>query len=248
MLGLYRKYRRASTLQKWAKGVADGEIDPRVGQGLALGDTVAPDAVYVPVPKAANTTLRTALLPTYGLSKDEVRRVHRDPRLDVRPVQDALSAAKPDAYIFTVVRHPATRILSAYSNKIGPLKPRFGHAARLGIAKTSSFDDFLEVLAGASPWAIDGHFKPQSCWLYHALRDERLQVFKMETLADDWPGIYDNLSQCLPIPPQKDLDMLNSSKGSKSEFTARQMRLIDAIFEEDFERFGYSWADLGLGS
>ena len=118
MLGLYRKIRRANTLNKWAKGVGDGAVDARVCLALALGNTEAPDALYVPVPKAANTTLRTALLPTYGLSKDEVRRVHRDPRLDVRPIQNALAAAKPAAYVFTVVRHPATRILSAYANKI----------------------------------------------------------------------------------------------------------------------------------
>ena len=248
MLGLYRKIRRASTLHKWAKGVGDGLVDPRVCLALALGNTEAPDALYVPVPKAANTTLRTALLPTYGLSKDEVRRVHRDPRLDVRPIQDALAAAKSEAYVFTVVRHPATRILSAYANKIGPLKPRFGHAARLCIAKTDSFDTFLEILAGASPWAIDSHFKPQSCWLNRALKDERLEVFKMEALADDWPRIYGALDRCLPIAPAKDLDILNRSKGEKNEFTARQMRLIDAIYEDDFERFGYSWADLGLGS
>ncbi len=244
MMRAFRRHRRSLTLDRWARKVGDGEIDPKDAQALALGNADKPDALYIPVPKAANTSIRTALLPCYGLQKEDVRRVHRDTRLDVRGLNAALSDAVENAYVFTVVRHPATRILSAYSNKIGRFKPRFGHAARLGIAKSSSFDEFLEILSTASPWAIDGHFKPQATWLHYGLRDPRLQIYKMETLQDDWPQIHKALLRKLPVGPEAKLDMLNSTKAPKDNFTTRQKRLIDGIFGEDFDRFGYSWGDL----
>ena len=244
MLRAFRRHRRSLTLDRWARKVADGEIDPKDAQALALGDADKPDALYIPVPKAANTSIRTALLPCYGLKTEDVRRVHRDTRLDVRSLKAALADADEGAYIFTVVRHPATRVLSAYSNKIGRFKPRFGHAARLGIAKSSSFDEFLEILSTASPWAIDGHFKPQATWLHYGLRDARTQIFKMETLRDDWPSVHAALAARLPVGPEPELDILNATKTPKDSFTTRQKRLIDGIFGEDFERFGYSWDDL----
>lgn len=244
MAGLLSRLKRGRTIDRWVGRIAQDELDPRDWQAIAVGDATKPPVVYIPIPKAANTSIRTALLPCFGLAEDEVRNVHQDSRVDKRSQKQALADAAQDAIVFTVVRHPALRILSAYRNKIGRLKPRFGHAARLGISKGASFDEFLSILASVPVWQLDSHFKPQWALLHYASQDPRLETYRSEEINDLWPAIATRISERVEPAPKSDLGILNRTDTPKDNFTPAQKRLIEWLYAEDFEKFGYDWSDL----
>jgi hypothetical protein len=256
MSGPYSMLRRGFHLQGKARAVARGDLDPFEGQAILVGPPEAPPVVYLPIPKAANTSIRTAFKPCFDLEGEAIRNIHRDPRLRLTAIPAALEVAPADALVFTVVRHPAERIRSAWRNKMGwhdpkrplGLKPRFGHARRLGIPRGASFEEFLSILAQSPSWAVDGHFKPQVELLHHALPDPRLEVFKAETIDRDWPALAERISALVPKGPDRMLDRLNASDPVSAPYTAAEKRLIDLIYGQDFARFGYSWDGLGTGA
>lgn len=238
-----RYFRRQLTKLK------EGQLDPRDWQALCLGQSDTPKAVYVPIPKAANTSIRTALKPCFGLASVDVENIHQDERIDKRSLKASLSVAADDAYIFTVVRHPAERIYSTYKNKLGwfdpkhrfKIKKRFGHASNLGIFRGVSFESFLEKLCATPVWAMDSHFKPQVSLLEYALDDPRLKIFHMESLADAWPQIVNDVEAHCGIAPDRNLAVLNRSEKPTQPFTPQEKRMIEFLFREDFETFGYGW-------
>jgi len=253
--GPYGVLRRGYHLQSKAKAVANGTLDPYEGQAILLGEPKRPAVVYLPIPKAANTSIRTALKPCFGLEDEAIRNIHRDPRMVLTGIPVALDRAPSDALVFTVVRHPAERIRSAYRNKMGwfdrkrplGLKPRFGNARRLGIPRGADFETFLSILAQSPTWAVDGHFKPQVDLLHHALRDSRLEIFKSETINQHWGGLATRIATHIPVGPETELDTLNASTPVSAPYSDAERRLIDLLFGADFEQFGYTWDDLRAG-
>lgn len=256
MVGLYSVIRRGYHLRSKARAVANGTLDPFEGQAILIGPEARPSVLYFPIPKAANTSIRTALKPCFGLEDEAIRNIHRDPRMRLTGIPAALALAPDDAMLFTVVRHPADRIRSAYRNKMGwhdpkrplGLKPRFGHARRLGIPRGASFEEFLSILAQSPSWAIDGHFKPQVDLLTYVLDDPRLEVFKAETVDQHWPQVADRIGARVATAPERDLGRLNVSAPAEAPFSSAEKRLIDLLYARDFDRFGYTWDESASGS
>ena len=70
-----------------------------------------------------------------------------------------------DQFIFTFVRNPYARVLSAYLDKIAhPPEPAVWppFAARHGLDAPPSFADFLDLIAGEQIAEMDPHWRPQS--------------------------------------------------------------------------------------
>lgn len=252
MFGIVRRDR---FLRRMVAKVASDTLDPTDWQAIAIGGADARPVLYIPIPKAANTSIRTALKPCFGLAGEVIANVHQDSRIDKRSLRAGLAAAPVDAMVFTVVRHPALRIRSTFRNKLGwrdasrPLgiKRRFGHAANLGIPRGASFEEFLSILAQTPEWALDSHFKPQAALLRHALADPRLELFRFETINADWPGIAARIAARVPVAPDGTLEYLNATGRAAPVFSVAERRLIELIYRADFETFGYSWDDLGAG-
>ena len=245
----YSILRRGLFLRRKSLELASGAFDPNDWQALALGGD-SPNVVYIPIPKAANSSIRQAFRPCFGLEHAKVDNIHQDNRIDKRDLSAALAAASPDAFVFSVVRHPALRARSCFQNKLGwfdhrgKLKGRFGHAARLGMRRGISFEQYLHILAATPEWAMDSHFKPQAALLQYALDDPRLQLFKTETINDEWPAIAARISELVPVGPTPTLGEFNRTKPSIKPFSDREKRLIDQIYADDFEKFGYTWTEL----
>lgn len=239
---LYADFQRGRTLKKWSVAVASGDCDPKDYLGIPIGEASGFGAAYFPIPKAANTSIRTALLPCFGIDPTSVQNVHQDSRIPKASSKAIVRNAGPECYMFTVVRHPAERILSAYRNKIGKEKRWFGHAKALGVLPDATFDEFLERLMYAPRLAIDSHFCPQVDLLYYPLKTRELSIYKNEILAAEWPKIANRIKNSSGRAPAAVLESLNQSRKTESpSFTQFQRRLIEAMFYDDFEKFGYDW-------
>ena len=77
-----------------------------------------PRVAYVPVPKAANSSLRTALMTAVGREDAVTEGVHRTTRALLRPAQAFFAQDRPDWLVFTAVREKVARGLSAGRNKL----------------------------------------------------------------------------------------------------------------------------------
>lgn len=232
---------RTRTLRKWVAEVVAGK-DPLDWQILVKLSAEGAGFGYIPIPKAANSTLRTALLPCYGLLPEDVADIHRDPRIDKRPtLVGTLPLLNPDAFLFTVIRHPADRILSAWSNKIHRSRV-FGHARRLGIRQHTGFRAFLEVLAQVNPLQLDSHFKPQHILLHYALADPRLVIYRTETLSADMEDIARRIKLNTGFEIARAGRENSSATDARARvFSTESKRLIELMYRQDFELFGYDW-------
>lgn len=234
-------FQRNHAIMSWLKKVRTGEVDPQEWTAVSVADTNSA-IVYLPIPKAANTSIRTALLSTITGEFDPKVRVHRDPRLPKMLQAEALSVCKQDAFVFTVVRHPAQRIRSAFKNKIGKGKKVFGPARRVGIYRADDFTTFLTKLASVPSMSLDSHFRPQTELLSVGMKDSRLKIYKMEELTARWLEITDNIEAVTGVRLPPELTKLNASGTKQQEpFTPEQERLINLLYEKDFETFGYEW-------
>ncbi|SFR96759.1 sulfotransferase family 2 domain-containing protein [Yoonia litorea] len=234
--------RRAHSIRRWTRRVASGQIDPKDHQCIPIAGAGA-SVIYIPVPKAANTSIRSAILPCFAHDYDDYDgTIHHHPAIPVKPLRSSLAEIDDPAMMFTVVRHPAERIFSTYRNKMGRGK-YFGHAARLGMSKTISFDAFLEILSSVPKSSLDSHFKPQTLLLHYVLDDHRLEIFKTEEIAGHWPDIAQRITDLTGKEPNATLGRLNQTESARRErqWTKHQKNLIEHLYADDFTQFGYEW-------
>lgn len=139
---------------------------------------------------------------------------------------------EPDFFdrIFTVVRHPVARIVSAYHfqlevEKLVPENVGFGEWLL-------DIQDRMEE----DPFAFDNHVLPMS-----RIVPEGADVFHLEHGLDVLIPYFDKLAgnedgaRAMGRTNER-----NSGKGARVKPTDRDLALIGELYNEDFERFGYS--------
>ena len=167
----------------------------------------------------------------------------------------------PDAYRFTFVRDPFSRILSAYKSKIerplngfrfNPEKPGSyppkGHVIQLltgnKISENTDFDmeisfaAFVQAVCSQETKKMDIHWKPQ-CDLLCVDNIKYDFVGKFENLSKDIASI----SRRLGLSDKYDLSVSKNKTGSslvlKQHFTPDLIKLVVNKYERDFSSFGY---------
>lgn len=207
--------------------------DPRV---LLLQ---AAQTVYVPVPKAANTSTKLALCASLGIDPKTVDQVQKDPRLRMVPFSTIASALSDDCFMFTVVRDPWTRIASAHRDKVVKQHAVLKSLQLMGIEAGESFETFLLALNRWPRKMLNDHFIPQSELLRQPLQIGRMNVYKSEELQDQWPQIASRIAE-RGAPRPGPIGHHNAS-GAQSypEFSSRAQELILKLYDEDFSTFGY---------
>lgn len=197
-------------------------------------------SLYVPIPKAANTSARTALLPVLGIDPASVRDVHHDPRIHIRPASRAMDLAGPGWFVFTIVRNPYTRALSAWRDKVVRREAEM-HALRImGVEKSDSFETFLEACASWVRPMLNDHFMPQADLLARPMKRADLQVYRFETLEQDWPEICKKIiAQGADSPSELPQHNQSGAPGTGHVFTDREIALIQDLYAKDFHAFGY---------
>lgn len=140
-----------------------------------------------------------------------------------------------DRYLFSCVRNPFTRALSAYLDKVKPADYRA--YSQLRNVPSMSFDGFLRALAAYEPVHLDGHFRPQHINLNYP-RVGYDAVFFLENPA----AISGFLAQI--VPEFKFEHFAPHARGASGKLAAHYspttVQLVREIYAKDFEAFGYS--------
>ncbi|QDY68762.1 sulfotransferase family 2 domain-containing protein [Qingshengfaniella alkalisoli] len=197
-------------------------------------------ALYVPVPKAANSSARRALAPSVGIDGASVGDVHKDTRLPIHKWSEIEPRLTEDWFFFTIVRNPFTRILSAYRDKVLDRKVQLKALRAMGMTADDSFETFLKACARWPRKLLNDHFIPQADLLSKPLATGRLTVLKSEDLPDGWSGICDRLETSgVPRP-----DLIGHTNRAMSQrdsgFSDAEIALIQKLYADDFKYFSYS--------
>ena len=236
---------------------------PGSGAGMLPGDVTwmmhyapRPRLLYLVQPKVACSTVKLTLQNAElgrrqeGSMREIAERLHTPTPTVLRPAHEATELRRfvEDARAsFCFVRNPYTRVLSAYLDKMRAphLVAIFG--PKLGISeedldKPVSFADFLERVARQAPEDMDVHWRPQT-YLYDRLEPavEFDFVGAFETFDADFaaflcavdPDLLDYVAVFDPHVTRA------ASRVDEYYEDAESVALAEAIYEEDFERFGY---------
>jgi hypothetical protein len=227
------------------------------------------EAVYVSIPKAACTSLKWMVADIQGESAErfhgslsrEVARsttIHRrrlwrrTPMLHRLP-DDVLAEISPENgwFVFAVVRHPSTRLWSAWQSKLLLREPRwvdrFGAEPWMPRVPESTeqivedFRRFVLAIADdpAQPVLRDRHFQPQG----RLLTPERTPYTRVYKTAEI-PELLEDLGAhlrahgwtgALRLPATNETPL----RPLASMFTPEVRAAVERVYREDFERFGY---------
>ncbi len=201
--------------------------------------------IYLNNPKVGCSTIKRSLggaIADRGLADHGVN-VHE---LEGSPFHNKL--ADPDAaqraFIFTFVRNPFHRIVSAYLNKVKLRTDQVwsGFAGQHGLNPGAevSFDAFVEILAGVQPEEQDPHWRPQHLNLLHPFVRPNL-IGDLEALDRLLPEVLDRL-----FPGRARVEPVHMNKTTArqvwSELLADKAtlgRVVD-IYAGDFAAYGYA--------
>jgi hypothetical protein len=177
---------------------------------------------YIEIPKCASTSIKIALAASDGVNVQEYPHASRHWR--------ACPGSFVPCCVFTVVRSPISRIVSAWREKI-----QTGKAKRLGkpcpLPTTASFEEFARWILWQHPSALDKHWTPQYRILDSAYPCNR--ILRLERLNLDWIQLMEEFG----VPP---LPKMNPSPIAEPVFIAPELKqAINNYYQEDCVRFHY---------
>lgn len=214
--------------------------------------------IYVETPKVGCTTIKQILqYADYGFDDSALKLKDHDqlhdrslsplnaPSDDPEIFLQCLSSN--DYFVFSFVRNPFSRVLSAYLDKIvGHPDTQNQYQRQLNIDPNDgvpTFGEFIELIYSANPVDMDPHWAPQSFLL--ALDNVQYDFLGRFEFFDD--SIHQLISRVsLKLPPSvARLGKQHSTSADQKLHTyydARAIRRVREIYHRDFERLGYGWS------
>ena len=214
-------------------------------------------AIYIDVPKAASTRIKTTLARLENGREIDSRRAHhrKDTGL-LSPRSAGLSrfhamATAPDTLIFTVVRNPFARLVSCYRDKFQGLgvstrspflarAERYFGAQRVAIDRAAglSFAQFVDFACATCADRVDGHWNLQSDIV--PATTLRIDVIaKVETLRDDLPRILGRIGGDDVLGDQRRPLNTTPKADPRDWFTDDLAERVREAYAADFARFHY---------
>ncbi len=199
--------------------------------------------VYLNNPKVGCSTIKGALWAELAGITPERKKLHtvEGSPFENDPVK--LGWAK-NAFVFSVVRNPFTRVVSAYLNKIRTRTDntweRFARRHALDENKLLSFNHFVELVTKDRPEQADGHWGPQVLGLSHPAIVPNF-IGQLERMDEDFGFIFNK------IFPDRDVPKIERSKNATgatdifSDFLTDPDTLarVKAYYAPDFAVYGY---------
>lgn len=149
--------------------------------------------------------------------------------------RDSLARLFPEGFfdaVFTIVRHPVARMVSAY---------HFQREVEGVIPESTGFGEWLEDLAelrAEDPFVHDNHVRPMA-----EIVPDRAEVFHMEHGLDalvPWlDGLTGRTDGPRAIPRINERGSLRKTAGDRVTPGDADLERIATLYAEDFRRFGY---------
>ncbi|MCT8998437.1 sulfotransferase family protein [Chelativorans intermedius] len=197
--------------------------------------------VYLPIPKAANSSIRAELLRIININPEEIEKVDEFSGFDKRKFSNLSKIIDKEWFVFSVIRNPFSRLASAYLDKLKTRSDPFPALRRMGLRRDDSFLRFLRVIRLWPQETLNDHFMPQSLLLKDALKNPHIKIYKMENLRSIWGEVQWEVAQRTGINLQE-LGHRNRSKSElkwKDLYSEKSYHLVRRIYKDDFEMFGY---------
>lgn len=190
------------------------------------------EITFISSPKVACTTIKNSLLE--GKFNESGGEVHQKAN-ELFSLPDCFN--KP---VFVITRNPYSRILSAYKDKTGKGKDPnvwlpFAQKYKFLPESQPSFYEVLMALSNdKSPEDMDMHFRPQIFNIYH---DDITPAFvgRIERMDE----VTTFLSSHMVTLRSKTEHATNSLSEYKNEISKDEEKLINQIYQKDFDAFGY---------
>ncbi len=201
--------------------------------------------IYLNNPKVGCSTIKTNLWAgVWGAPPGRHEDVHG---LDGTPFVNDLPdpEAVRGAFIFTFVRNPFQRLVSAYLNKVQVRKDRVWqrYALRRGLDPEAevSFDRFVEIVCSHLPEDNDQHWRPQHLNALYPLVTPNL-VADLDSLDALLPGILARIfGAAAPVVAQRRSHSTGARVSWQSHFISPETRArAETYYTGDCAAFGYA--------
>ena len=204
-------------------------------------------AIYYPIPKVANSSIRSALWLMFG-DGSEPERPHR---LPFQFVGKSGSLKFGDYFRFAFVRNPWDKLVSCYSEKIAksPITNRWlKNGVYRGLARYGErfgqfyadmpFDEFVKNVCRIPDGRADIHIRSQ--WRFVKARDAvwyANRIFRFEDLNEQWAVVCSSLGKQIELP------WCNKStrSGWREVYTKTVARMVADRYEADITLFQYKF-------
>ncbi|MCA8882247.1 MAG: sulfotransferase family 2 domain-containing protein [Rhodobacteraceae bacterium] len=201
---------------------------------------------YAHVPKCAGSSVNWYLSERFGdLAFSDRQHTRQPPQLrwsrsspqhiDRASLERLFPAHFFDA-VFTIVRHPVSRIVSAF---------HFQLDVEQSIPAQTEFSDWLADIRDRldeDPFAFDNHVRPMT-----EIVPDGAQIFHVEHGLDGLVAWFDALTGAADapraIPRMNEQGQYTGNKAPKVVPSATDLQQIEALYAADFERFGYRIGD-----
>jgi hypothetical protein len=186
--------------------------------------------IYVPIPKAANRSIKEAIAAKIGLNYSISAHKANWKYIPLK------SVSENSYYSFSFVRNPLDRLVSCYVQKTKMKNPihNFWKYGDL-ISPNMSFANFVDFVCDTPDHLADRHFKSQHLFL---LRDDQLivnSIGKVENLQEDWK----NLSKRFNFPIVGHANQ-SARKDISSYYTTELAKKVMNRYSKDIEVFHYT--------
>lgn len=181
--------------------------------------------IYARVPKVANTSVKAAL----------TRLLEQPPKEGFRTTTDAFwrkgtngETTMVDAeaalthrsthFIFSFVRNPFDRLVSAYNNKLQENDELSTAMQQMGLQQHMPFDAFVKIVADTTDQDLDVHLLPQSRILCADSLPVPGFIGLMEAMDDHWRLLRRRMRQ-FGLPPLGKLPTKNVRRGGTADLS-----------------------------